>query len=173
LNCLEPHEERIAALKKERAEWAKRDSRIEWLKTVPGVGIMIAFAFCAFVNEAQFGNGAQTGNCLGLTPRVYMSGSLIRYGGITKGGNGYLQALPVQGAWALVRPKDGGALKERFEYMPKEKGTGKKKATAAVARRLGVLLYTLLKNGTVYEARCFRPGKHAGVTDLAQEALSA
>jgi hypothetical protein len=36
--------------------------------------------------------------------------------------------------------------------MTKEKGTGKKKAVVAVARRLGVLLYTLLKNGTVYSA---------------------
>jgi hypothetical protein len=57
--------------------------------------------------------------------------------------------------------------------MTKEKGTGKKKAIVAVAWRLGVLLYTLLKNGTVYEARHFRPGKPASVTDLAQEALSA
>jgi hypothetical protein len=99
-----------------------------------------------------------------------MSGSLIRYGGITKGGNGYQRALPVQGAWVLVRSKDGGALKERFEYMTKEKGTGKRKATA---RRLGVLLYTLLKNGPVYEARRFRPGKPADVTDLVQKTLSA
>jgi transposase len=124
-------------------------------------------------DEARRGNGAQAGNYLGLMPRVYMSGSLIRYGGITKRGNGYLRALPVQGSRALVRPKDGGALKERFEYMTKEKGTGKKKATAAIARRLGVLLYTLLKNGPVYEARRFRPGKPADVTDLVQETLSA
>jgi hypothetical protein len=97
-----------------------------------------------------------------------MSGSLIRYGG-----NGYLRALPVQGAWALVRSKGGRALKERFEYMTKEKGTGKKKAIGAIARRLGVLLYTLLKSGTVYEARRFRPGKPADVNVLVQEALSA
>jgi hypothetical protein len=57
--------------------------------------------------------------------------------------------------------------------MTKEKGMGKKKATAATARRLGVPLYTLLKNGTVYEARRFRPGKPADVNVLVQEALSA
>ncbi|MDR1230488.1 MAG: hypothetical protein LBK61_03695 [Spirochaetaceae bacterium] len=54
--------------------------------------------------------------------------------------------------------------------MTKEKGIGKKKA---VARRLGVLLYSLLKNGTVYDARRFRPGKPADVNVLVQEALSA
>ncbi|MDR1230514.1 MAG: hypothetical protein LBK61_03825 [Spirochaetaceae bacterium] len=50
---------------------------------------------------------------------------------------------------------------------------GKKKAIAAIARRLGVLLFTLLKNGTVCEARRFRPGKPADVNVLVQEALSA
>jgi transposase len=128
LKCLEPHEERTAALKQEMAERAKGDKRIEQLETVLGVGIMTAFAFCVFVN------GAQVANCLGLTPRVYISGSLIRYGGITKRGNGYLRALLVQGAWALARSKGGGALKERYEYMTKEKRTGKNKAIVAVAR---------------------------------------
>jgi transposase len=173
LKCLDLHEERLAALKREMAERAKGDKQIERLETVPGVGIMTAFAFFAFVNAKRFGNGAQVGNYLGLAPRVYMSGSLIRYGGITKRGNGYLRALLVQGAWALVRSKNGGALKERFEYMVKEKGIGKKKAIVAVARRLGVLLYTLQKNGTVYEARQFRPGKPADANVLVQEALSA
>jgi hypothetical protein len=63
----------------------------------------------------------------------------------------------VQGPWVLIRSKNGGALKERYEYMTKEKGMGKKKAIVAAARRLGVLLFTLLKDGTVYEAKRFRP----------------
>jgi hypothetical protein len=57
--------------------------------------------------------------------------------------------------------------------MTKEKGTGKKKAIVAGPQRLGVLLYTLLKNGTVCEARRFRQGKPAGVNVLFHEALSA
>jgi hypothetical protein len=80
--------------------------------------------------------------------------------------------LLARGSRALVRSKGRGALKERFEYMTKEKGTGKKKAVVAVARRLGVLLLTLLKNGTVCEARRFRQGK-PDVNVRVQEALSA
>jgi transposase len=38
----------------------------------------------------------------------------------------YLRALLVQAAWALIRSKNGGALKERYEYMTKVKGLGKK-----------------------------------------------
>jgi transposase len=47
-----------------------------------------------------------------------MSGSLVRYGGITKRGNGYLRALLEQGAWALTRLKEGGALRERYGLYP-------------------------------------------------------
>jgi hypothetical protein len=36
-----------------------------------------------------------------------------------------------------------------------------------------VLLFTLLKNGTVYEAKRFRLGKPTDVEYLVQEALSA
>jgi hypothetical protein len=56
--------------------------------------------------------------------------------------------------------------------MTGEKGMGKKKAIVAIARRLGVLLYTLLKNGTSYEVRHFNSGKPE-VKVLAEEALSA
>ncbi|MDR2782675.1 MAG: hypothetical protein LBB48_02335 [Treponema sp.] len=52
-------------------------------------------------------------------------GALVRYGGTTEAGNGYPQALLVQEAWALIRTKNGGALKER--YMTKKKRLGRKK----------------------------------------------
>jgi transposase len=107
VSCLALDEERLRALEDEMAERAKGDERIDQLRTVPGVGPMIAFAFSAFVNEERFENGGQVSNYLGLTPGVYMSGSQVSYSGITKGGNGYLRALLVQGAWATTRSKDG------------------------------------------------------------------
>jgi hypothetical protein len=74
-----------------------------------------------------------------------------------------------------VRSKNGGALKERFEYMTKEQGKGKKKAIVAVALKLGVLLLTLMKNGTCYEVRHFNIGRRGAKSAelLAAEALSA
>ena len=102
---------------------------------------------------------------------MYRSGDAVRYGGITKRGNGYLRALLVPGVWAAARSKNGGALKERYEYMAKVKEISKKKAIAAIALRLGELRYTLLKNGSVYEASRFKtPGKTGEAP--AQAALS-
>jgi len=71
-----------------------------------------------------------------------------------------------------VRSKEGGSLKERYEYMTAEKGISKKKAIVAVARRMTELLYTLMKNGTNYEVRKFKLGRGEG-KKLAQEAISA
>jgi transposase len=170
--CLKLYEERIRVLERKMREKAEGDERIERLQSVPGVGPKIAFAFSAYVDAGRFESGGQVSSYLGLVPRVYMSGNLIRYGGITKRGNGYLRALLVQGAWALTWSKEGGALREQFEYMTKEKGKGKKKAIVAVARKLGILMWTLLKKGTEYEVRKYREGKPE-VEALAREALSA
>jgi transposase len=171
--CLELYERRLEELEEQMGERALGDERIQRLQSVPGVGPKIAFAFSAYVNEERFEHGAQVSNFLGLVPRVYQSGTLVRYGRITKRGNGYVRALLVQGAWAITRSKAGGALRERYEYMTREKGLGKKKAVVAIARRLGVLLYTLMKNGTEYEVRHFRGAvKKPGPEELARMALS-
>jgi transposase len=174
LKVIELAEGRMAVLDGQMAEERKGDQEIERLQRVPGVGPVVSLAYAAYVGDgSRFENAAQVSNYLGLVPRVDISGTLVRYGGITKAGNGYLRALLVQAAWALIRTKGGGALKERYEYMTKEKGLGKKKAIVAIARRLGELLWTLLRQGTEYEVRHFSGNKPVSVEDLAQQALTA
>jgi transposase len=174
LVCLGEYERRIGELEARMKEKARGDKRIELLESVPGVGPKIAFAFAAYVGEERFANASQVGNYLGLTPRVSISGSIVSYGHITKRGNGYLRALLVQGAWVLTWSKDGGALRERYEYMTGVKGKGKKVAIVAIARRLAELMYTLLKKGEKYEARRFKPGgERRGEEALALKALGA
>jgi hypothetical protein len=57
--------------------------------------------------------------------------------------------------------------------MTQEKGISKKKAIVAIARRMSELLYTLMKNGTEYELRNFKPENGKEVEKLARLALSA
>ena len=99
-----------------------------------------------------------------------MSGEMVRYGGMTKRGNGYVRALLAQAAWALIRSKEGGALKAQFGHMTAEKGLGRKKSAVAVARRMAELLYVLLRDGSAYEARPFMGGRLCG-EELAAMAL--
>jgi transposase len=102
-----------------------------------------------------------------------MSGDTVRYGQITKRGNGYLRALLVQASWALVKTKQGGKLKQWYEYMTVTKSKSKKKAIVGVARRLSELLYVLMRDASWYVYKPFKLEKKKTVETLAQEALSA
>ena len=172
LKLLELSEQRIEYLEKQMEKEAAGDEVIERLKSIPGVGPKIAFAFVAHVAAERFENAGQVSNYLGLVPRVYMSGDTVRYGRITKRGNGFLRALLVQGAWALVWSKKNEKLKERYYYMVEEKSKSKKKAIVAIARRLAEEMYTLMRDGTRHESRPFTPDR-SECKDLAQLAISA
>jgi transposase len=170
--CLELHERRIEAMSQQIKNESAEDEVIQRLQSVPGVGPIVAFAFVSHVGAERFENASQVSNYLGLVPRVYISGETVRYGRITKRGNGYLRALLVQAAWALTRTRKGGKLKERFEYMTLEQSKSKKKAIVAIARRLAELLYTMMRDGTQYVSKPFIREKKL-LEDLAQLALSA
>ena len=172
LKCLELYEKMIVALEKAMEEESAGDEVIQRLQTVPGVGPKVSFAFAAHVGAERFENASQVSNYIGLVPRVYISGQTVRYGRITKRGNGYVRALLVQAAWTISWSKNGGKLKQRYDYMTIEKGISKKKAIVAIARRLAELLYTLMRDGTSYEYRPFMAGKRAAesIAELAKSA---
>jgi transposase len=169
--CLDLHEKQIQALNREIKNESAGDEVIKRLQSVPGVGPLVAFAFVSHVAAERFENAGQVSNYLGLVPRVYMSGETVRYGRITKRGNGYLRALLVQAAWALTRANKGGKLKDRYEYMTIEKSKSKKKAIVAIARRIAELLYALMRDGSSYEVRPFK--RERNVEELARLAISA
>jgi transposase len=171
LKSLELCESRIAELEAEMAEESAGDEVIERLQSIPGIGPKTSFAFAAHVAAERFENASQVSNYLGLCPRVYISGDTVRYGRITKRGNGYVRALLVQASWSLVISKNGGKLKDRYEYMTKEKSKSKKKAIVAIARRLAELMYTMMRDGTWYAARPFILKQK--VDELVESALSA
>jgi transposase len=62
---------------------SKGNKEIERLKTVPGVGLLTAYAFYAYVRAERFAKASQVANYLGLVPRVDMSCTIIKYSSIT------------------------------------------------------------------------------------------
>jgi transposase len=172
LDCLFIFEHRIKSLDKKIEEESVCDEQIEKLKSIPGVGPKTAFAFAAHVAAERFENAGQVSNYLGLVPRVYMSGNTVRYGRITKRGNGYVRALLVQASWALVRSGQGGQLKKTYIHMTQENSISKKKAIVAIARRLAELMYTLMRDGTRYEPTPLM-SKQKTAEELATLAMSA
>jgi transposase len=151
------YEQRCAVLKERIESECKNNEEMQRLQTIPGIGPIVAFAFHSYVGEAsRFSNSSQVCSYLGLVPRVSQSGQMCHYGHITKRGNGYLRSLLVQAAWvAATRTKETNLLKEKFIFLSGAKG--KKKAIAAVARKLAALMWTLLKTKSDFEFRKFTP----------------
>lgn len=129
---------------------AERHPAIDLLKTVPGVGQLIATNYVLCIEDPErFAKARDVTGFLGLNPRVHQSGAVLRIGGITKEGDGELRRLLVQGAHVLLRSKQDSDLK-RWGLRLKERA-GTKKAVVAVARKLAVVLLVMWRDGAAFE----------------------
>jgi len=155
IKIIDHHEARIENLEMKMKKESEGNEMIQRLQEIPGVGLKVSFAISAHIDAGRFENAGQLSNYLGMVPRVYMSGDTVRYGNITKRGNSYIRALLVQASWALIRSRNGGKLKERYEYMTVKKSISKKKAIVAIARRLAEMMYVLMRDGTRYRTMSF------------------
>ena len=154
LKHLELYEQRAAELKAQMIEESKADEDMERLQTIVGVGPVTAYAFISRVGDgSRFSSGAQVSNYLGFVPRLDYSGCTQRQGHITKRGNGHLRGLVVQAAWSITRSNRGGSLRERYINQTVHFGKSKKKTIVAIGRRLTELMFSILKNKTVYVER--------------------
>jgi transposase len=173
LKHLDLHEQRMKELKTKIQKEAKTDGDMKRLQTVAGVGPVVAYAYVAHVGDgSRFSKGAQVSNYIGFVPRLDYSGTIQRHGHISKRGNGYLRGLLVQAAWAAVRSKRGGALRERYKYITACQGASKKKTIVSIGRRLAELMFSVLKNKTVYEPQQWKAPKNKTAV-LAEQAMCA
>jgi len=154
LKYLELHEQRIKELRGKIKEEAANDEDMKRLQSIPGIGPVVAYAFTAHVGDgSRFSKGAQVSNYIGFVPRLDYSGTIQRHGHITKRGNGYLRGLLVQAAWTVTLCKKGGALSTRYKYYTLCQEVSKKKTIVSIARKLAELMYSVLRNKTIYEVR--------------------
>ena len=129
---------------------AKSDGRVEQLKTAPCVGPRLSEAVVAILDDPhRFKNARQVGCYVGLTPRRWQSGQSDRSGHISKAGNGLLRTLLVEIAWLGVRHKTW--MLEVYEHVRRGSDKRKKIAIVAVARRLLVKLWAMLRDGTTWQ----------------------
>ena len=128
------------------------------LRTHPGVGPLTALAFVLILGRAdRFQCGKQIASYLGLVPLEESSGNRRRLGHITKQGNSLLRFLLVEAAQVTVR-----SLPEwRSKYFHLAMRRGRKIAKVAMARRLAVQMYWMMRKGWDYE-QLKKFGSHAG-----------
>ena len=127
-------------------ELGKSDKQIQRLQTVAGVGPRLAEAVVAVLDDPhRFKTGKQVGSYVGLTPRQFQSGQMDRQGRISGKGNALLRALLVEVSWLALRHNSWA--QEAYERVLRGDPSRKKVAIVAVARKLLVRCWAMLRDG--------------------------
>lgn len=139
----------IVQVEKRLDELAKADGRVQQLQSIPGVGPRLAEVVVAVIDDAKrFKNAKQVGAYAGLTPTQFESGTMKRQGGISGRGNKLLRTLLVQVTW--LGRRCNGKISAIFEEVCRGSKTRRKIAVIATARRLLVICWAMLRDGTTW-----------------------
>ena len=127
---------------------------IEYLKTLPGIGWIVASKLLARVGDwRQIKNIRQLPAFLGLVPTENSTGERTERGSITHTGDGRLRSKLIQASWSAIR--QDGELREFFRTVAKKhpRHLGSRVAIVAVAHKLSVRASVVLMKQRPYEVR--------------------
>jgi transposase len=121
------------------------------LDAIPGIGSRVAETILAELGTdmGRFPTRAQVSSWAGLAPGQHESAGKRKSTRI-RDGNKYLRSALIQAAWAAVKQR-GTFLAAFYHRLAARRG--KKKAIVALAHKILVIVYTLLKTGQVYQER--------------------
>jgi len=130
----------------------KHSSEIQILKTIPGIGDVSACTILAEVGDfGRFPTANKLASYAGLVPSSRSSGPRDKLGHITKKGSRTLRFAMVQAAQRI--PPKYEHLHSLYRKVSKKKGT--KVARVAVARKLLVIAYHLIKKKEPFQILSF------------------
>ncbi len=127
------------------------EEQIRRLTTIPGVDRTTARVLIAELGTdmSQFPDAAHAASWAGLCPGNKESAGK-RFSGRTNKGNRYLRRILVQSAWGAFR-KRNCFLASLFCRISRRHG--RKKAAVAVAHRILIIAWSMLRNGVDYQER--------------------
>lgn len=143
---------RIAIVEKKLDELCDADPSTRLLVTTQGIGNRTAevVAVC-FENPQRFRNGRAVSGYTGLVPRQYQSGELDRRGRITRRGPRLLRKMLVEAAWCMLRYNEWA--RQVVARISRGQRCRKKQAIVALARKLVVRLWAMLRDGVPWQDR--------------------
>jgi transposase len=129
---------------------ARTDAAAQHLMTIPGVGVVVALAYTAVIDDpARFRRSASVGAYVGLTPRRYQSGEVDTSGHISRCGDGLLRAYLFEAATVLLcRYSRASTLKTWGLALAKR--IGMRRAKVAVARKLAIVMHRVWSDQSEY-----------------------
>jgi transposase len=140
--------EDLRVVEREIARDALADADAKRLMTVPGIDMVVAVGLLAAIGPvARFAGPDKLVAYLGLNPSVHQSGEgRPRHGRITKQGRTHARTMLVEAAWQAVRGP--GPLRAFYQRIARRRGNHV--AAVAVARKLAVIVWHLLRRGEGY-----------------------
>ena len=139
----------LAGLEKLLRAHAKSDPICRLMMTMPGTGAIVALTVRSAIDDPErFHSSKDVGPWAGLTPRRDQSGDRDVVGQITRAGDESLRTALYQAATVMLnraRPNWLTAWALRVAGR-----RGKKRATVALARRIGVVLHRMWRDGTEF-----------------------
>ncbi|KOF18503.1 transposase [Ensifer adhaerens] len=142
---------RAAELDRQLVATARTSTPCRLLMSIPGVGAVTAATFTAAIEAPEnFKTSRAVGAWLGLTTRRYQSGEVDYDGHISRRGDKYLRVLLYEAAGVILTRAQADSALRRWGLKLRER-IGFKRAAIAVARKLVVIMHTMLKTGQLFE----------------------
>jgi transposase len=147
LALLEVLHQQILTTERKLDELARDDAPVKLLETVPGVGTRLAETVAICLDDPRrFKSAAEVGSYAGLVPKQMQSGQMKRVGRITRRGSTLLRGMLVEVAWMVWRHNDWA--KEFVARISRGMKLRKKIAIVALARKLLIILWAMLRDNT-------------------------
>jgi len=147
LDLVETVERQLKEVVTELEARAKVGRTAMLLMSIPGVGLATASALTAAIGDInRFQSPNQLASYLGLVPTLSQSGERARHGGITKAGNSLCRFLIIEAASAMA--KGSAPLAVTYHKIKAKKCHSV--AVTALARKMSVLIWHMLKNNEPY-----------------------
>ena len=147
LQLLEPLNERLLETMLWLKQQSEGDERIRLLRTHPGIGLLTALCVVHSLWPIErFRNQRKVTAYAGFDPMERSSAERQRFLGISKAGSRVLRYLLVEAAHTAVKKDDD--LKHFYQRLVTRRG--RPKAKTAVARKLLIRSYIMLRDGIDY-----------------------
>jgi len=139
----------LAGMEKLLRDHAKSDRVCRQLMTMPGVGFRVALTVKAAIDDPErFRSSRDVGPWAGLTPRREQSGERDIIGEISRAGDAGLRTALYQAATVMLHGGRPNWLSAWAWNVAKRRG--KKRATVALARRIGVVLHRMWRDNAEF-----------------------
>ena len=140
----------VAAIDADMRRMTRASAACRRLMTIPGVGQLTALAFVAAIDDpSRIRRSRDVGAYLGLVPRRYQSGEIDYTGSISKCGDRRVRTLLYEAANVMLTRYKGQLKLKDWAFAIAQRST-MRKARVALARRLGIIMHAMLRDGTEF-----------------------